>query len=484
MAETTVLVADDDAAIRTVLNHALTRAGFSVRVTSNSATLFQWANQGEGDCIVSDVIMPDGDAFEMVPKLLEIRPDLPIVLISAQNTFMTTLKAQEVGVYDYLPKPFDLDDLVAVVNRAVSEPKNNRPTQTSEEYAANMPLVGRSPQMQEIFRSIARLTTSDLPVFLKGESGTGKQLMARVLHEFSHRKAGPFIPVNLSVLPEDLIEKELFGPSKTDSYEKPGALLRAAGGTAYLNDVSYLPMSAQARLLRFLEGTEPDDKGFSPPVVPDVRIIASSSLDLEVLISSGQFREDLFYRINVVPIQLPPLRERRSDIADLARHFVKISEIENKQTRHLDEQALKRLREYDWPGNVRELENTMKRICTLYLQETISQSIVDAEISGTTGAKPAPAQMPSSSPSSIRFQGVRDATQHFVERYYDEYDGTLPPDGVYHRFLQEFEYPVLTAALEATNGNQVKAAKILGLNRNTLRKKIREHGIRIIKTAR
>lgn len=479
MPKATVLVADDDAAIRTVLNHALTRAGFAVRVTSNSATLMQWASGGEGDCVVSDVIMPDGDAFETVPRLLELRPELPVILISAQNTFMTTLKAQEVGVYEYLPKPFDLDELVAVVNRAVSEPKDNRPTQTSEEYTANMPLVGRSAQMQEIFRTIARLSSSDLPVVLMGESGTGKQLTAKVLHDVSHRKNGPFVTVNLTALTEEQMDIELFGSSTSVKGDQSGALSAADGGTLYLNDVSCLSMSAQAKLLNFLQGRDlqTDD-------LPDTRLIASSTADLERLVGNGEFREDLFYRINVVPIELPALRERRGDIPDLARHFVRISEIAGSQPRHIDEEALKRLRGHDWPGNVRELENLLKRICTLYPQETIGLSVVNAELGLPGPASVSVLRGDTQSSQVSRFAGIRDATEHFVERYYEKYSDALPPDGVYHRLLEEFEYPVLTAALAATNGNQIKAAKILGLNRNTLRKKIKEHGIRIVKTAR
>lgn len=483
MSKGIVLVADDDSGIRTVLNQALKRVGFDVRLASSFSNLLQKIEESpvdcQVDCVVSDVIMPDGNAFDALPKLKKHNPALPIVLISAQNTFMTALKAEEAGAYEYLPKPFDLDKLIQVVERAIAEPKDNRSTQSVEEYNQNMPLVGRSAVMQEIYRSIARLMHSDLPVLLAGETGTGKRLIARVLHDFGNRKQNPFVAVNLAALPEDLVESELFGWQNENGVTDQGKIRRADGGTLFLDEVSDLPLAAQSRLLRVLLEGEFTPIGGTMPIRVDLRIVASSTRNLNELISKGQFREDLYYRLNVVPISLPPLRQRIEDIPDLARHFLKLSQTEGSQTRHLNEDAMQILREHLWPGNIRELENLIRRICILYSQETITSTIVKTEIrnSGSYNESIEAA-------SNGGFNNMRSATEYFVNRYFEEYVDALPPDGVYERFLNEFEYPLISNTLALCNGNQIKAAKLLGLNRNTLRKKIQTHGIRIIKTAR
>jgi len=479
MSKGVVLVADDDNAIRTVLNQALKRKGFDVRVTSNFNTLLQWVENGEGDCVVSDVIMPDGDAFEALPKIQTMRADLPVILISAQNTFMTALKAQEAKAYEYLPKPFDLDELSKVVERAISEPKDNRSTQSIDEYSKNMPLVGRSSAMQDIYRSIARLMHSDLPVLLSGETGTGKRLTARVLHEFGNRKQNPFVAVNLATLPEDLVEAELFGLQRDKGEINIGKLRSADGGTLYLDEISALPLPAQTRLLRVLLDGEFTPINAATPLRVDVRIVASSTKNLQELIEQGKFREDLYYRLNVVPITLPALKNRIEDIPDLARHFVKVSQSEGAQSRHLEADAMTVLKEHLWPGNIRELENLIRRICILYPQETITATIVKTEIRNSGYFKKG-----LETASNTGFQNIRAATEYFVLRYFEEYSENLPPEGVYQRFLQEFEYPLISNTLAACNGNQIKAAKVLGLNRNTLRKKIQMHGIRIIRTAK
>lgn len=479
MSKGVILVADDDAAIRTVLNQALKRDGFDVRITSNFTTLLQWIEEGEGDCVVSDVIMPDGDAFDVLPRIKSLRPSLPVVLISAQNTFMTALKAQEASAYEYLPKPFDLDKLSKVVDRAISEPKDNRSTQSLEEYNQNMPLVGRSSFMQEIYRSIARLMHSDLPVMLAGEIGTGKRLTARVLHDFGSRKQNPFMAVNLAALPEDVVESELFGRQTEGRVSDIGKIRKADGGTLFLDEISDLPMPAQSRLLRVLLDNEFTPIGSTSPMRVDVRFVASTTKNINELISQGLFREDLYYRLNVVPITLPPLRRRIEDVADLARHFLKLSQTEKAQTRHLNDDSMKILKEHLWPGNIRELENLIRRICILYPQETITAAIIKTEIKNSglynQGLEAA---------SNGGFNNIKSATEYFVNRYFDEHAGTLPPEGVYQRFLNEFEYPLISNTLAACNGNQIKAAKLLGLNRNTLRKKIQMHGIQIIRTAR
>lgn len=479
MSKGVVLVADDDQAIRTVLNQALKRAGFEVRITSNFNTLLEWINNGEGDCVVSDVIMPDGDAFEVLPKIQNVRSDLPVILISAQNTFMTALRAQEAGAYEYLPKPFDLDKLILITQRAISEPKNNSSAQSIEDYNQNMPLVGRSSTMQEIYRSIARLMHSDLPVLLSGETGTGKRLTARVLHDFGNRKLNPFVSVNLATLPENLVDSELFGIEDLEGGSQLGKLRKADGGTLYLDEINELPQSTQVKLLRILLDNEFSPVGSSKSSRIDVRIIASTTKNMPELIAQGAFREDLYYRLNVVPIHLPALNKRSDDIPDLARHFLKLSQIDGAQTRHLEQESISVLKDHFWPGNIRELENLIRRICILYTQETITANIVKTEIKNSGYFKQG-----LEAASNTGFQNIRAATEYFITRYFDDHNEALPPDGVYQRFLNEFEYPLISNTLAACNGNQIKAAKVLGLNRNTLRKKIQMHGIKIIKTAK
>src|SRR5918998_537834 len=378
-----ILLADDDAAIRTVLNQALSRAGYEVRSTSNAATLWRWVAQGEGDLIITDVVMPDENAFDLLPRIKRLRPELPIIVMSAQNTFMTAIRASERGAYEYLPKPFDLKELVAIVGRALSRPRGaaapNGPLEGED-----IPLVGRSPAMQEIYRALARLMPTDLTVMITGESGTGKELVARALHDYGKRRQGPFVAVNMAAIPRDLIESELFGHEKGAftgaTARSAGRFEQAEGGTLFLDEIGDMPMEAQTRLLRVLQQGEYTTVGGRVPIKTNVRIIAATNKDLRISIQQGLFREDLFFRLNVVPLRLPPLRERVEDIPDLVRHFFAIVEKEGLTRKQLDVEAMDRLKRYRWPGNVRELENLVRRLAALYPQDTITGPIIDAEL--------------------------------------------------------------------------------------------------------
>jgi two-component system nitrogen regulation response regulator GlnG len=310
-----ILVADDDAAIRTVLNQALSRVGHEVRVTSNAATLWRWVAAGEGDLVITDVVMPDENAFDMLPRIKKARPELPVIVMSAQNTFMTAIRASETGAYEYLPKPFDLNELLNIVNRALSEPRRPKIENRSDEQGEAMPLVGRSAAMQDIYRMLARMMQTDLTVMISGESGTGKELVARALHEYGRRRSGPFVAINMAAIPRDLIESELFGHEKgafTGAQNRStGRFEQAEGGTLFLDEIGDMPMEAQTRLLRVLQQGEYTTVGGRTPIKTDVRIVAATNKDLRTLISQGLFREDLFYRLNVVPLRLPPLRGPR-----------------------------------------------------------------------------------------------------------------------------------------------------------------------------
>src|SRR5437868_12654184 len=339
-----ILVADDDSAIRTVLNQALSRAGYEVRSTGNAATLWRWVSQGDGDLVITDVVMPDENAFELLPRIKKLRPELPVIVMSAQNTFMTAIRASERGAYEYLPKPFDLKELITVVGRALSEPKERPREQPKAEDLGAIPLVGRSPAMQEIYRFVARLMQTDLTVMITGESGTGKELVARALHDYGKRRSGPFGAINMAATPRDLVESELFGHEKGAftgaNSRNAGRFELAEGGTLFLDEIGDMPMEAQTRLLRVLQQGEYTTVGGRSPIKTDVRIIAATNKDLRVLIQQGLFREDLFFRLNVVPLRLPPLRERADDIPDLMRHFLGVAEREGLPAKQVETAAV------------------------------------------------------------------------------------------------------------------------------------------------
>src|SRR5256712_7620897 len=474
-----ILVADDDAAIRTVLNQALSRAGYEVRSTSNAATLWRWVSQGEGDLVITDVVMPDENAFDLLPRIKKLRPQLPVIIMSAQNTFMTAVRASERGAYEYLPKPFDLKELVGIVGRALSEPKERpRPAAKPEEFDS-IPLIGRSPAMQEIYRVLARLMQTDLTVMITGESGTGKELVARALHDYGKRRTGPFVAINMAAIPRDLIESELFGHEKGAftgaNSRSSGRFEQAEGGTLFLDEIGDMPMEAQTRLLRVLQQGEYTTVGGRTPIKTDVRIIAASNKDLRILIQQGLFREDLYYRLNVVPLRIPPLRERLEDVGDLVRHFLRVAAKAGLGHKSIETAAIERVKRYRWPGNVRELENLARRLAALYPQDTITGAVMETELTQPTLA--AMGEEPRAEES------LNAMVERHLARYFAGFEDGIPPPGLYHRILREVEFPLVSAALAATRGNQIRAADLLGVNRNTLRKKIRDLDIQVVRTS-
>jgi two-component system nitrogen regulation response regulator GlnG len=479
--EGTILVADDDRTIRTVLAQALTRAGCRVRATGTATTLWRWVEEGEGDVVVTDVMMPDGDALDLLPAIRKRRPDLPVIVMSAQNTVMTAIRAAEVGAYEYLPKPFDLKEVLGQVAKALNQ-KSRRAPPPEEEPAREdaLPLIGRSPAMQEVYRILARLMNTDLGVIINGESGTGKELVAKALHNFGLRKNGPFVAINMAAIPRDLIESELFGHEKGAftgaDRAMPGKFEQARGGTLFLDEVGDMPLDAQTRLLRVLQEGEFTRVGGREVLTADVRIVAATHQDLRSLINEGRFREDLFYRLNVVPIRLPPLRERLDDVPDLARAFLRKAETEGLPRKTISKEALDILKRQEWAGNVRELENLMRRLCVLCPDNVISAAVVNQEIT----ARPSSA----APPQAAQPQRLSHAIEAHLRRYFDLHADSLPPDGLYDRILREMELPLIALSLAATRGNQVRTAELLGINRNTLRKKIRDLDIRVTRGKR
>ena len=477
MGKGNILIADDDAAIRTVLNQALARAGYAPRATGNAATLWRWISQGEGDLVITDVLMPDENAFDLIPRVKKLRPDLPIIVMSAQNTFMTAITAAERGAYEYLPKPFDLNELVAVVGRALAEPRR-KVQRLAVDSNDGLPLIGRCAAMQDIYRVLARLTQTDLTVMITGESGTGKELVARALHEYGKRRNGPFVAINMAAIPRELIESELFGHEKgafTGAQSRHiGRFEQSEGGTLFLDEIGDMPMEAQTRLLRVLQEGEYTTVGGRTPIRTNVRIIAATNRDLRQQIDQGLFREDLFYRLNVVPLRLPPLRERLEDIPDLVRHFLGIAEKEGLPPKAFEPGAIERMKHYQWPGNVRELENLVRRLSAIYAQDTVTQEMVDSELSSAARI---------TFPEAAEQQGdLSESVERFLSDYFMSFGQDLPPPGLYPRVLRKIELPLITAALAATRGNQIRAADLLGLNRNTLRKKIRDLGIKVVRS--
>jgi two-component system nitrogen regulation response regulator GlnG len=465
-----ILVCDDDAAIRTVVREALRRAGHTVETAASAADLRRVIRTFRPQVLLTDVVLPDGNGLDMVPELLADHPHMPIIVLSAQNTFTTAMRATEQGAFDYLPKPFDLGELVQAVDDALAR----GPAAGLDEggqAGEDLPLIGRSPPMQEVYRTIARVVSNDLTVLVLGESGTGKELVARAIHDFGPRKDAPFVAVNMAAIPRELIESELFGHERgafTGAAQRTtGRFEQAQRGTLFLDEIGDMPMEAQTRLLRVLQSGEFSPVGGARAIRADVRIIAATHQELPKMIAEGQFREDLYYRLNVVPVRLPSLRERGSDIGELARHFLDRAAADGLPRKQLDAAAVARLERHSWPGNVRELENLMRRLAALTRDAVITPALIEQQLG--VGGQPA-ATVPEGA-------GLGEAIEQHLARHFATYGNALPPDGLYDRVLAEIERPLLRLSLAAVRGNQLKAARLLGINRNTLRKKLTDLGV-------
>jgi two-component system nitrogen regulation response regulator GlnG len=482
MSRGTILIADDDQAIRIVLDQALGRAGYEVRSTANAATLWRWIGDGQGDLVITDIVMPDENGLDLLPRIKKMRPDLPVVVMSAQSTILTAIKAAERGAHEYLPKPFDLKELVNVVQRALASGEQAAGG-AIDEGEERLPVIGRSAAMQDIYRTLARLMQTDLTVMISGESGTGKELVARALHDYGKRRNGPFVAINMAAIPKDLIESELFGHEKgafTGAISRnPGHFELAEGGTLFLDEIGDMPAEAQTRLLRVLQQGEYNMVGGRTSIRANVRIIAATNQDLRQLIRQGLFREDLYYRLNVVPMRMPPLRERTEDVPDLARHFLLKAEAAGLPAKRITRAALERLRTHSWPGNVRELENLIQRIVALYPEDVIEREVVEAELGLMSMGSGVPE--PTSGDGQMAGDSIGASVEQHLARYFQAHGDSLPPAGLYDRVVREVERPLIQLCLAATRGNQIRAAELLGLNRNTLRKKIKDLDIQVVR---
>ena len=457
-----ILLVEDDASIATVISAALEEEGFEIACADSIAGRDRRLERETFDVMITDVVLDDGDGIESLGLIRSAHPAMPVIILSAQNTLDTAVRASDTGAFEYFPKPFDLDELVRTVRQAASRSRRSAPH--DEEAGDGLPLVGRSKAMQAVFRMITRVLRNDLTVLILGESGTGKELVAEAIHQLGHRKSGPFIAVNAAAIPRELIESELFGHEKgafTGAVTQAiGKFEQANGGTLFLDEIGDMPLEAQTRLLRALQSGRIRRVGGRQDIATDVRIVAATNRDLAPMIAAGSFREDLFYRLNVVPIQLPPLRERSDDVGALARHFLARAADEGLPRRTIRPGAVELLERQPWRGNVRELRNVVYRLALLSREEAIDAELA-ADMLGETRRDA----------GTGSGGDLSSAIEHWLGQ-------TRPPAGsLYHSALAAFEKPLFEHALSETGGNQLRAARLLGINRNTLRKRLVELAI-------
>jgi two-component system nitrogen regulation response regulator GlnG len=467
-----VLVADDEPSIRFFLRETLQGAGHEVVEAESGDAALEVLARGDSEIAFLDIRMPGPSGLELLDRLRSLGSDVAIVIMTAQNTLENAVEAMKRGALDYLVKPFGIDEVLALVakaqrTRALQREVRALRREVAGRIAPGERLVGRSASLLDVFKTIGRVAASDVAVLVTGESGTGKELVARAIHGASARAAGPFVPVNAAAIPRELLESELFGHERgafTGAIEsRTGRFREADGGTLFLDEIGDMPLELQAKLLRVLQSNEVTPVGGRRAERVDVRIVAATHRDLEASVREGRFREDLLYRLRVVPIHIPPLRERPEDIPVLADHFVqRYAEELSLGPRMLSPEARDRLAGHAWPGNVRELENAIKRALVLAPAEVLSPedfAFLEERPGGAEAGEPS-----------------------LEELVAQEVEAALAgPEGrdVYHQLLARIERPLLETALARTGGNQIKAAALLGINRNTLRKKIAELGIEL-----
>ena len=460
--EGNVIIADDDRSLRMILAQALSRAGCKVRATGTLSTLWRWLEDGEGEVLVTDVMMPDGDTIELIPRIKKKRPDMPIIVMSAKNNLNTAMRANQFGAYQYLPKPFDLKDLVSSVNTAIKLRTSSSPelkdnlSSNDNHLEDNLPIVGSSPVMQNIYRILSKVINTDFNILIEGKSGTGKNLIAQVLHDFGTRRDKRFLSVNLSLMSLNELQ-DIFSKNFSSQSDKNI-------GTLFLDEISNANFEVQNFILSFLNKRESSEKNYQ-----DVKIISSSRKDLKELIENGKFREDLFYRLNEVSILIPLLDERLGDIPELAAHFLKEFSKSGMEPKSLTKNSVELIKKKKWTGNVRELRNFIGRLSLVSNNEIIDEKITKHELSMITYEE--------TDLNTLEGSKISKSLEIHLSHYFRSLGDSLPAPGLYQTVLKEVEIPLINLTLALCDGNQIKAANLLGINRNTLRKKIKDYDL-------
>ncbi|NIQ93870.1 MAG: nitrogen regulation protein NR(I) [Desulfuromonadales bacterium] len=467
-----ILVADDEESIRWVLSKALAKQGFTVDLAEDGDTALEMFLHNAYDLAILDIKMPGISGLDLLDRFRAENPDILIIIMTAESSMKNAVEAMKRGAYDYLAKPFDLDDLDGIIIKAqkaskISEEVHRLKDEIKEHYHLDRTIIGNSRPMQEVYKVLGKVAPSDVTVLITGESGTGKELIAQAIHYNSPRLGKPFLALNCAAIPRELLESELFGHEKgafTGATErKAGKFEQAEGGTVFLDEIGDMPLELQAKLLRVLQEKEITRTGGNTAIPVDVRIVAATNQDLEQRVAEKAFREDLFYRLNVVPIHLPALRERREDIAELVNYFISKAAEELNATAHgITDDAMELLSRYSWPGNVRQLENTIQRAALLSPDQMLTRTDFPDQLEDTT-RKDADGSLEALITAKLRGSLAQMELQEL--------------DNLYEMVLHQMERPLINIVLEKTRGNQVRAAEILGINRNTLRKKVKALGI-------
>jgi len=474
-----ILVADDEESMRWVLSKALRKKGYSVDLAADGNQALRQVREQSYDLVIVDIKMPGMSGLEFLDKARELRPDLLVVVMTAEASMKNAVEAMKRGAYDYITKPFDLEVIDAIIEkvsraRDVSNQVTLLKQELKDRYQVEKNIIGNSTAMREVYKTIGKVAGSDITVLIQGESGTGKELIARAIHFNSTRLGKPFVAINCAAIPKDLLESELFGSERgafTGATErKTGKFEQANHGTIFLDEIGDMPLDLQAKILRVLQEQEITRIGGSQNLNVDVRVVAATNQELQERVRNREFREDLYYRLNVVPINLAPLRERSEDIPALVEYFLEraCAELEI-PTKQCAPEAMELLCSYAWPGNVRELENTIKRGVIL----SSDPLLTIADFAGLTNRQETIHAIPQEQSLESLVEGKLRSSMNGIEK--------LDKGDIYDRVLEQVERPLIRYVLEKTRGNQVRAADVLGINRNTLRKKISELGISIKK---
>lgn len=465
-----ILIADDEEDIRWILETSLKKSGFEVECAENGEDAVRKAREEAYSLILLDINMPDMNGFEVLSQLRNRGVDSPIIFITAQNTVSNAIDSMQLGAYDYLTKPFDLEEVKLFAERAIKNYDAGRKIRLSENDEENISfeeIVGSSPEMLNVYKIIGRTASKNITMLITGESGTGKELIARAIHYNSPRRKKRLVSVNISAIPKELMESELFGYEK-GAFTGAAALKRgrfeeADGGTLHIDEIGELSTDLQSKLLRAIEEKQIYRLGSEKPISVDPRIIVSTNKNLKEAVMEGSFREDLFYRFNVISINLPPLRERKEDIRELLKHFLKKYSSElSTEKKVFSREAEQLLITHNWPGNVRELENTIKRLLVLSPDSIISAKETKEAIDSQTG--------------HWETGTTERKTEELVRMMVEDSDFSL--QNVYEQVIGKIEKQLIQAVLAKTDGNMKQAAAILGINRNTLSKKISDLGIK------